>query len=63
VHDLDRKDDKFGRPEAAGLSRLLVGIEQGHGEDAERLAQGCQLFSHLYDSFCGLPPGEPASRS
>jgi hypothetical protein len=36
VHDIDLKDAKFGRPEAAGIARLLVGIAAAHRDDERR---------------------------
>ncbi len=48
VHDVDCKDGKFGRPEAAGLAALIQGIEAGHAGDAERIAEGERIFEGLY---------------
>lgn len=51
VHDLDLKDGRFGRPEAAGLDRLIVGIALTSSNDEARLVQGAALFDSLYESF------------
>lgn len=51
IHDLDLKDGKFGRPEAAGIRALLAGIATPGRSDEERLAQGSQLFDGLYENF------------
>ena len=51
VHDIDLKDAKFGRDEAAGIASLIAGIARAHPHDEERLAQGVTLFENLYASF------------
>jgi hypothetical protein len=51
VHDVDLKDGKFGRPEAAGLERLLTGLVLANPEDGARLDRGFALFDDLYRSF------------
>ena len=48
VHDIDCKDDKFGRPETAGVAALLQGIAAATTDDAERLSRGAALFDNLY---------------
>ena len=51
VHDIDMKDDKFGRPETGGIASLIEGIAAAHSDDNERLARGAALFDDLYASF------------
>jgi hypothetical protein len=51
VHDIDLKDGKFGRPEAAGLEQLLIGLLLANPEDEARLERGFVLFDELYQSF------------
>lgn len=51
VHDLDLKDQKFGRPEAAGLAAQLGGLTLVHEEDTARVAQGAELFDQLLQYF------------
>jgi len=51
VHDLDLKDSRFARPEAAGLDRLIAGIALRHAEDESRLRDGAEVFEALYESF------------
>jgi hypothetical protein len=51
VHDIDLKDAKFGRDEAAGIASVIAGIARAHPEDNERLTQGAALFENLYASF------------
>jgi len=51
VHDIDLKDERFSRPEAAGLERLLAGITLRHADDAARLGDGVAVFDSLYEGF------------
>lgn len=51
VHDVDLKDARFGRPEAAGLDRLVAGIAMRHEDDLARLADGDAIFEALYEFF------------
>lgn len=51
VHDIDLKDGKFARREAAGVERLLMGLLVSHPDDRERLDRGFALFDALYRSF------------
>lgn len=51
VHDIDLKDAKFGRPETAGIERLIAGIAMGHADDEGRLARGSADFDDLYEYF------------
>jgi len=48
VHDLDCKDAKFGRPEAAGFGSIVGGIALAHPADGDRLAQGAAVLDGLY---------------
>jgi len=62
VHDIDVKDGKFGRPEAAGIEQLLSGIVRVTPMDEGRIAAGGALFASLYESFrdSAASPGESA---
>ena len=62
MHELDLKDGKFARPEAAGIGRLLAGIVAGEPTRRGRLERGFALFDDLYRSFAaaGSPSGEKA---
>jgi hypothetical protein len=51
VHDLDLKDARFARPEAAGLERVLAGIALRYRDDESRLQDGRAVFDALYESF------------
>lgn len=53
VHDLDCKDARYGRIEAAGVGRLVGGIVASTDADAERLAKGAALFDALHAAFSG----------
>jgi hypothetical protein len=56
VHDIDLKDGKFGRPETAGLERVIDGIGRAHRADEERIAQGAGVLDALYESLRGERP-------
>jgi hypothetical protein len=56
VHDIDLKDEKFGRPEATGVAMVLAGIARAHATDAERLRHGAAIFDGLHAQLGG-PPG------
>ena len=56
VHDIDLKDEKFGRAEAAGIAQLIRGIAAGSKNDEQRLARGAAVFDALYESFSGNRP-------
>jgi hypothetical protein len=51
VHDIDIKDEKFGRPEVAGVASLVAGIALTSNDDDERLARASALFDQLYGAF------------
>jgi hypothetical protein len=51
IHDLDLKDQKFARPEAAGLAAQLTGLTLVHEDDASRIEQGSALFDQLLQYF------------
>jgi hypothetical protein len=51
VHDLDLRDEKFGRPEAPGLLVLLQGLTARYASDAERIEHGRRFFDQLYSFF------------
>jgi hypothetical protein len=53
VHDIDLGDGKFGRTEAAGIERLIAGIQTLHASDADRLARATEVFEGLYRAFGG----------
>jgi hypothetical protein len=51
IHDIDLKDDKFGRAEVAGIRTLVEGISIATEDDSERIARGTEVFNSLYDYF------------
>jgi len=55
VHDIDYKEPTFGRPETAGVERVLTGVARHHGEDTTRLKVGAALFDALYEAFAEAP--------
>jgi hypothetical protein len=48
VHDIDLKDARYGREEAAGIGQLVAGIAAANPGDEARLARGTALFDDLY---------------
>lgn len=53
VHDIDLKDAKFGRREAAGLEAILKGLTAARKQDQVLLDQGFALFDNLYAGLGG----------
>lgn len=51
VHDVDCKDEKFGRQETPGFARMITGVVKRHAKDAARIARGAELLDALYESF------------
>lgn len=51
VHDVDCKDEKFGRDEAAGFALVIEGIARTYKDDAERLERSAPIFEDLYRQF------------
>jgi hypothetical protein len=51
IHDLDLKDQKYGRKETAGVQQLLAGIVASQSADAARIERAANLFDDLYHSF------------
>jgi hypothetical protein len=48
VHDIDLKDEKFGRPDAQGIEQVFASIVAANGDDEARLARGAQVLDDLY---------------
>jgi hypothetical protein len=51
IHDIDIKDGKFDRPEAAGIAQVIAGIAMAHDDDGERLARSSVVFEDLLTYF------------
>ena len=51
VHDIDIKDERYQRPETAGVASLVAGIALASADDDERLARASAAFDQLYEVF------------
>ncbi|HEY2961711.1 MAG TPA: chromate resistance protein ChrB domain-containing protein [Pyrinomonadaceae bacterium] len=51
VHDIDLKDDKFNRLEAAGLKAIIDGLGESLREDRKLLQQAGVIFDGLFALF------------
>lgn len=51
IHDADLSDEKYGRVEAIGLDRVLIGWAQQGISDDELLRRGMELIEGLYRSM------------
>jgi len=56
VHDIDLKDAKYGRPETAGVERLVAGIAAAHADDPARLERAAHVFDDLLAAFRASAP-------
>lgn len=48
IHDVDLKDGKYARAEAAGIAALVDGLAVAYPEDLERLERGAAVFEAMY---------------
>jgi hypothetical protein len=51
IHDLDLKDQKYGRMETAGVQQLLAGIVGSQPSDDARIERATNLFDDLYHAL------------
>ncbi|MGH7569228.1 MAG: chromate resistance protein ChrB domain-containing protein [Gemmatimonadales bacterium] len=51
VHDIDCKDERYGREETPGFAALVRGITLASDDDADRLERGAPILDHLYTHF------------
>jgi hypothetical protein len=51
VHDIDLKEEKFGRPETAGLKMIFSAIVTAHPGDEERIAIGGRILDDLFEHY------------
>ena len=51
VHDLDLKDGKFGRAEAAGVRMMVEGLIARTDDDEERIERGLAIFDDLHEAL------------
>ena len=62
VHDLDLKDEKFGRTEAEGVRHIMAGLVLASDVDETRIRQAADLFDNLYRSFQQKPARTPVRK-
>lgn len=58
VHDIDCKDEKYGRAETAGVFGLLRGVANSTDDDGARLERGAAVFEDLYAFYSTQRGGE-----
>lgn len=51
VHDIDLKDRKFAREQAAGIAHVVAGICMTHQDDLARIERGRALLDDTYEYF------------
>jgi hypothetical protein len=51
VHDIDLKEERFGRAETAGVASMIHGITAASKQDPERLRRGGEMLDALYAHF------------
>ncbi|HHT9106490.1 MAG TPA: chromate resistance protein ChrB domain-containing protein [Candidatus Wujingus californicus] len=51
VHDIDLKDNKYGRKEAEGIEQIIAGLSQRLMDDNKLLEKGMEIFDALYLSY------------
>jgi hypothetical protein len=62
VHDIDLKDDKFNRLEAAGLNAIINGLSEILHDDRKLLQQSGALFDGLFTLFSKQPDKKESRR-
>ncbi len=55
IHDLDLKDQRYERPETAGVGQLLNGVARSTDDDDERLRRSAEAFDNLYLALSRAP--------
>ena len=69
VHNIDLKDEKYGRAETPGIAQMIHAVAVAHPTDEARLARATALFDDLYQlfrrrqTFLRRRPCTPSSRS
>jgi hypothetical protein len=63
VHDLDLKDGKFGRADAAGVQRLVDGLAAAQPDSGARVQAAIPIFDTLFASFEGRVPERRAAKA
>lgn len=51
VHDIDLKDNKYGRKEASGVEQIIYGFSQRLRNDNKLLETGMEIFDALYQYY------------
>jgi hypothetical protein len=51
VHDLDLKEEKFGRPETAGVRTMLDGVIARFPDDQARIERALTVFDDLHEAL------------
>jgi hypothetical protein len=51
VHDIDLKDDKFGREETPGVLTVMQGVALTMSDDTDRIARGALVLDGLYSQL------------
>jgi hypothetical protein len=51
IHDLDLRDHKYQRPEAAGIKVMLDGLAANQERDEDRIERASSLFEDIHRSF------------
>jgi hypothetical protein len=51
VHDIDCKDELFGRPETAGVESLIRGLVRSFADDDTRIERGAAILDDLYANY------------
>lgn len=57
VHDVDLKDDKFGRRETEGIDQIIIGLNQRLRDDKKLLERGMEVFDSLYQYYSSRMKG------
>jgi hypothetical protein len=60
VHDIDLKDEKFGREDATGIAQVFAGITAATADDLARLERGAQVLDELHALFSDRPDSAAA---
>jgi hypothetical protein len=63
VHDLDLRDERYQRPETAGVAALIEGIISRFDDDHRRITESGPFFDALYASLGGAPRRPPVEPS
>ncbi|MFO0793730.1 MAG: chromate resistance protein [Candidatus Brocadiaceae bacterium] len=51
VHDIDLKDNKYGRREVIGIEQIIAGLKNKFRDDSKLLEKGIAIFDALYQYY------------